>query len=63
MGGVLIPALAYMEQAVPYLEGNPHVYRYSWFSSNAIASALLMNPDGTLTSLGTTYVGLPASCR
>jgi hypothetical protein len=54
---------AYMEQAVPYLEGNPHVGRYSWFSSSAIASAVLMNPDGTLTSLGTTYVGLAESCR
>jgi len=53
----------YMQAAVPYLEGNPHVYRYSWFSSSNIASALLMNPDGTLTSLGTTYVGLPESCR
>jgi hypothetical protein len=53
----------YMEAAVPYLEGNPHVYRYSWFSASNIASALLMNPDGSLTALGTTYVGLPEACR
>jgi hypothetical protein len=53
----------YMEAAVPYLEGNPHVYRYSWFSSSAIAPAVLLNPDGTLTSLGTTYAGLPEACR
>jgi hypothetical protein len=53
----------YMEAAVPYLEGNPNVFRYSWFSSSAITPALLMNPDGSLTSLGTTYVGLPAACK
>jgi hypothetical protein len=52
----------YMQAAVPYLEGNPHVARYSWFSSNNIASALLTNPDGTLTALGSTYVALPQSC-
>jgi hypothetical protein len=54
---------AYMQAAVPYLEGNAHVYRYSWFSSSAIAPALLMNADGSLTTLGTTYVGLAETCR
>jgi hypothetical protein len=53
----------YMEAAVPYLESNPHVFRYSWFSSSAIAPAQLMNPDGSLTALGTTYVGLPEACH
>lgn len=50
---------AYMEAAIPYLEANPHVYRYSWFSASAIPNAVLMNSDGSLTSLGQTYVSLP----
>jgi len=53
---------AYIEAAIPYLEANANVYRYSWFSSSAIASAQLANADGSLTALGTTYVGLPQSC-
>jgi hypothetical protein len=52
----------YMEAAVPYLENNPNVQRYAWFSSSAIASAQLMNSDGSLTALGTTYVGLAENC-
>jgi hypothetical protein len=54
---------AYMQAAVPYLESNPNVYRYSWFSAGPIANAELMNSDGSLTDLGTTYIGLPESCR
>jgi hypothetical protein len=54
---------AYMQVAVPYLESNPNVYRYSWFSAGPIPNAELMNSDGSLTDLGTTYVGLPESCR
>lgn len=53
----------YMQAAVPYLEGNPHVARYSWFSADAIPSAELVNSNGTLNDLGMTYVGLPESCR
>jgi hypothetical protein len=54
---------AYMKAAVPYLEGNPHVFRYSWFSSSAIAPALLMNANGSLTALGQTYAALPEACE
>jgi hypothetical protein len=54
---------AYMQAAIPYLESDPHVYRYSWFSAGPIPNAELTNPDGTLTDLGTTYVALPATCR
>ncbi len=54
---------AYMQAAVPYLEANPHIYRYSWFNATPIPNALLMNSNGTLTSLGATYVSLPASCN
>jgi hypothetical protein len=53
---------AYMEAVIPYLEGNADVARYSWFSSTAIASAQLTNGDGSLTALGTTYVGLAENC-
>jgi hypothetical protein len=56
---------AYMQAAVPYLESNPHVFRYSWFSAGPIPNAQLMNPDGSLTDLGATYVALPQNpnCR
>jgi hypothetical protein len=51
---------AYMQAAIPYLEGNPNVYRYSWFSAGPIPSAQLTNGDGTLNDLGFTYVSLSA---
>ena len=53
---------AYMQAAVPWLENNAHIFRYSWFSASNIPNALLQNTDGTLTDLGTTYVSLPQSC-
>ncbi len=53
----------FMQSAVPYLENNPHIYRYSWFSASPIPNARLANDDGTLTELGTVYVGLPANCQ
>ena len=52
-----------MQAAIPYLEGNPNIARYSWFSASPIPNAQLMNSDGSLTDLGKTYVWLPASCR
>jgi len=54
---------AYMKAAVPYLEGNPNIYRYSWFSAAPIPNAELTSGSGSLTALGTTYVGLPQSCH
>jgi hypothetical protein len=53
---------AYMEAAVPYLEGNPNVFRYSWFSASNIPNAQLLSSDGSPTALGTTYAGLAQSC-
>jgi hypothetical protein len=54
----------YMQAAVPWLESNAHVYRYSWFSASPIANAELVNSDGSLTDLGKTYVSLPEpSCQ
>ena len=54
---------AFMQAAVPYLEGSASVFRYAWFNAKNIPNALLTNPDGSLTDLGTTYAGLPAACR
>lgn len=54
---------AYMRAAVPYLESNPHVFRYSWFSASPIPNAKLVNDDGTPTALGQVYMGLAQSCR
>jgi Glycosyl hydrolase catalytic core len=53
---------AYMQAVVPYLEGNPNVFRYAWFNAKNIPNAEIMNADGTLTDLGTTYVGLAQDC-
>lgn len=54
---------AYMRVAIPYLEANPKVFRYSWFSADPIPSARLMNPDGTPTALGKVYINLPQTCQ
>jgi hypothetical protein len=55
---------AYMQAAIPWLEGNAHVYRYSWFSAGPIPNAELVNSDGSLTDLGKTYVSLAEpSCQ
>ena len=53
---------AYMQAAVPYLESDPNVMRYAWFSAKNIPNGLLANTDGSLTELGQTYVSLAQSC-
>ena len=53
---------AYMRAAIPYLEGNPKVFRYSWFSADPIPNAKLVNSDGSPTALGQVYIGLPQNC-
>ena len=54
---------AYMQAAVPYLEANPHVFRYAWFNASPIPNAALTSADGGLTDLGTTYVSLAQACQ
>jgi hypothetical protein len=54
--------MAYMQEAIPYLENNSHVMRYAWFNANPIPNAELMNADGTPTDLGKLYVGLAQNC-
>jgi hypothetical protein len=54
---------AFMRAAVPYLENNPKIFRYSWFSADPIPNARLINANGTPTALGQVYIGLPQNCR
>jgi hypothetical protein len=54
---------AYMRAALPYLESNAHVFRYSWFSAAPIPNARLINDDGSPTALGQVYVGLEGDCH
>jgi hypothetical protein len=53
----------YMQQAVAYLEANPRVARYSWFSATPIPNAVLVNADGSATDLGNAYLALPQHCH
>jgi hypothetical protein len=53
----------YMRAAIPYLEANPKVFRYAWFSADPIPSAKLVNADGTPTPLGKVYIELAQDCR
>ena len=52
----------FMRAAIPYLESNPHVFRYSWFSASPIPNAVLMNSDGSPNALGQVYAALAQSC-
>jgi hypothetical protein len=55
---------AYMQVAVPYLESNDHIFRYSWFSHNEIANGMLTQGDnGPLNALGQLYLSLPETCK
>lgn len=53
----------YMTAAVNYLENEPAVARYSWFSArnNEIPNINLLGSSGQLTELGQLYVSLPAA--
>ena len=52
-----------MRAAIPYLEGNPRVFRYSWFSADPIPNAKLVGSDGSPTALGQVYISLAGACR
>jgi hypothetical protein len=51
----------YMSQAIAYLESDPMIFRYSWFTgrSNNPTTISLLGASGVLTSLGQEYVSLP----
>jgi hypothetical protein len=48
----------YMREAIPILEARGDVFRYSWFSADAIPNARLLNADGSPNALGKVYLGL-----
>lgn len=52
----------YLLDAVNYLEKEPAVFRYAWFSgrNSQIPGINLLGADGALTDLGQLYVGRPA---
>jgi hypothetical protein len=54
---------AFLEDAVAYLEADPRIERYSWFSGrfDGIPYVDLLGDDGELTPLGEAYVNAPVS--
>ncbi len=54
----------YMAAALPYLESEPAVQRYAWFTGRAYATPgiSLLAASGQLTPLGQQYVSAPQSC-
>ena len=58
---------AFLEDAVAYLEGEPRIERYAWFSGRAtnVPHVDLLGASGELTALGEAYVNAPknADCR
>ena len=52
---------AFLVDALAYLENEPRITRYAWFSGRAdnVANANLLGEDGALTELGQAYVDAP----
>lgn len=52
---------AFLEDAVAYLEAEPRIERYAWFSGRAtnVANVDLLADSGQLTALGQAYVNAP----
>ena len=52
---------SYMKSALAYLDSNPNVFRYAWFSGRSTGNPYfgLFGASGELTELGRIYVGLP----
>jgi hypothetical protein len=52
---------AFLEDAVAYLEAEPRIERYAWFSARAsnVANVDLLGESGQLTALGKAYVNAP----
>jgi hypothetical protein len=55
--------IAFLEDAVAYLEQDPRIERYSWFSGRfeGIPYVDLLGADGELTPLGQAYVNAPSN--
>jgi hypothetical protein len=54
----------YMRDALTYLESEPAVVRYSWFTGRFPKTSTidLLGADGQLTALGQQYVSAPGAC-
>jgi hypothetical protein len=55
-----------MNQAIPYLENEPAVFRYAWFSGRFSSSPrvnLFNAASGSLSPVGQNYVSLAPACR
>ena len=59
--GSFADQVAFMEDAVAYLESEPRIARYAWFSGRfeGIPYVDLLGDDGELTPLGEAYVNAP----
>ncbi len=57
----LLEQQAFLEDAVAYLEAEPRIERYAWFSGRAsnVANVDLLGESGQLTTLGQAYVDAP----
>lgn len=59
--------IAFMEDAVEFLESDPRIARYAWFAGRAdnVPHVDLLGADGELTALGQRYVDLaqPTACE
>lgn len=55
--------IGFLEDAVAYLEGEPRIERYAWFSGRfaGIPFVDLLGPSGVLTPLGEAYVNAPVA--
>jgi hypothetical protein len=55
---------SYLSAALPYLESEPAVARYAWFTGRSTSSPWinLLGSSGQLTALGQQYVTAPQSC-
>lgn len=55
--------IAFMEDAVAFLESDPRIERYAWFSGRfeGIPFVDLLDGDGALTALGRAYVNAPTA--
>ena len=61
-GGDAAAQLAYMKVALPVLEADPQVFRYSWLMARSTQPTInLLAADGELTPLGQAYVAAPVS--
>ena len=63
-GGNEAAQIAYLKAALPILENDPMVFRYSWLMARStVPSINLLASDGQLTAIGQAYVSAPVSAE